>query len=48
MWSTAALLDDAAVEAARNEARDRVRRAVDGAVRAPAVDVADLEGAVYA
>jgi acetoin:2,6-dichlorophenolindophenol oxidoreductase subunit alpha len=42
------LLDEATIEAARNEARERVRRAVDGAVRAPAVDIADLEGAVYA
>jgi pyruvate dehydrogenase E1 component alpha subunit len=44
----AGLLDQAAVEAARDEARTRVRIAVEGAVRAPAVRSDDLEESVYA
>jgi pyruvate dehydrogenase E1 component alpha subunit len=42
------LLDEADVEAAREEARGRVRTAVEAAVRAPAVRVDDLEESVYA
>jgi pyruvate dehydrogenase E1 component alpha subunit len=44
----AGLLDQNAVEAARDEARRRVRTAVEAAVRAPAVRVDDLEESVYA
>ncbi len=42
------LLDAAGIEDARAEARDRIRTAVEGAVRAPDARVEDLEGAAYA
>lgn len=42
------LLAPEGIEAARAEARDRIRSAVEGAVAAPDARVADLEGAAYA
>lgn len=42
------LLDGAVIEECRQTARDDIRRAVEAAMRAPAADPSDLEGAAYA